>query len=527
MQSHTTQPVTQKKRYGIAKMALQLQDISIVAPGFKGINTEDSPLAQEASFADVADNTIIDRSGRMASRKGRTLLTTTDTELNNQPVNAIGKYKDDAGNAKLFFVGNNKILSGAVTIVDETPGAYTITADEWKIVNFNDNLYFFQSAHEPLVYNNALGAVTKMSSIAGSVGVTSAMYGNEVIGAWGRLWTANMAADKSTIYWSDLQLGAQWSGGSSGSIDISDSWPDGHDEIVGLAAHNSLLIIFGRHSIVTYSGADSPSTMAIQDTITGVGCVGRDSIQYTGIDLLFLSDTGLRSLGRTIQEKSMPLTERSLHVKTQMTAYIQTETLAYRAVYSPENGFYLLHFQDIGVTYCFDLRGELDDGSYRVTRWTGTIFDSFFRDKDDGTLYMGTTEGICTYSGYTDNGAKYRFRYSSPSLSFGDSSRLKFLKKIKPTLVGGNGETAIVSWAYDFAQTKAFASFPVGNESTAFYGIDEYNIAEYNSGALATRKSINANGSGEVIAISFEIDITGFPVSLQELNILATIGKVT
>jgi hypothetical protein len=41
-------------------MAQPLQSINLVAPAFKGINTEDSPLAQDTSFAEVADNAIIE-----------------------------------------------------------------------------------------------------------------------------------------------------------------------------------------------------------------------------------------------------------------------------------------------------------------------------------------------------------------------------------------------------------------------------------------------------------------------------------
>ena len=64
------------------------------------------------------------------------------------------------------------------------------------------------------------------------------MYGNEVLAAYGRLWTADFSTNKSTIYWSDLLIGHDWSGGTSGNIDISKVWPDGYDEIVALAAHN-------------------------------------------------------------------------------------------------------------------------------------------------------------------------------------------------------------------------------------------------------------------------------------------------
>ena len=56
-------------------MAQELRSINLVAPAFKGINTEDSPIAQDPSFAEVADNAIIDKRGRIAARKGYDLLT--------------------------------------------------------------------------------------------------------------------------------------------------------------------------------------------------------------------------------------------------------------------------------------------------------------------------------------------------------------------------------------------------------------------------------------------------------------------
>ena len=39
-------------------MAQQLQSINLVAPAFKGINTEDSPLAQDPSFGKTHKTTV-------------------------------------------------------------------------------------------------------------------------------------------------------------------------------------------------------------------------------------------------------------------------------------------------------------------------------------------------------------------------------------------------------------------------------------------------------------------------------------
>jgi len=507
-------------------MAQPLQSINLVAPAFKGINTEDSPIGQDPSFADIADNAVIDKRGRIASRKGYNVITTNKTELGSANIRAIKEFRDDAGNSKIFSVGNNKILSGTTTLADETPGSYTINADNWKMVNFNDKIYFFQRSFEPLVYDNAGGSVVKLSTVSGAAGVTSAIYGNEVLAAYGRLWTADFGANKSTVYWSDLLIGHDWSGGTSGSIDISKVWPDGHDEIVALAAHNSLLIIFGKHSIVVYQGAEAPATMSLIDTVAGFGCVDRDTVQYTGTDVLFLSHTGLKSFGRTIQEKSMPITSLSNTITKDIIDLLQNEIGFYRTVYSPEEGFYLLTFVNQDTTYCFDVRGTVESGAYRVTRWPGTGFTAYTR-LEDGTLYVGNSDGINSYTGYTDNGEPYRFKYYSPGLTFGDPSRLKILKKLRPTIVGANSAIMFLKWAYDFDTFFQTAEFTVGNQVTAFYNESEFNsTAEFTGGDLTSRRGINTTGGGGVITIGLEADIDGSGLSLQEINVLALMGKV-
>ena len=270
------------------------------------------------------------------------------------------QYRRSTGASVILSVGNNKVMTGTTTLTDIS-SSISISANNWKIVNFNDKAYFFQRGTQPLVYDG--------SSLTQLTGIASAQYGNEVISAYGRLWTADTTNDKSTVYWSDLLIGNDWSGGTSGSIDISKVWPDGYDEIVALAAHNGLLIIFGQHSIVVYQGAEAPATMSLADTVAGVGCVDRDTVQHTGTDVLFLSHTGLRSFGRTIQEKSMPISTLSKTITKDIIEEIQNESTSFRSVYSPEENFYLLSFVGRGITFCFDLRGALEDGSLRVTRW--------------------------------------------------------------------------------------------------------------------------------------------------------------
>lgn len=508
-------------------MGKPLTSINLIAPAFKGLNTEDAALAQDPYFAEIADNAVIDRRGRLAARKGMEVITTTKTELGSESIRAIHEFRDSAGNEVTFSVGNNKILSGEVTLADETPGSYTISADNWKIVNFNDSAYFFQRGYQPLVYSDATGAVEPLSSIGGASGLTSAMYGNEVLAAYGRLWTADFSADKSTVYWSDLLQGHVWTGGTSGSIDLTNVWPTGYDEVVALAAHNNFLIIFGKNSILVYSGATSPASMTLSDTVPGVGCVDRDTVQSTGSDLIFLSHTGLASLGRTIQEKSMPINNLSSHVTKDLAGLIAGETAFFRSAYRPESQFYLLFFVGQQTVYCFDTRSKLEEGSYRVTRWPSYPYTCFHSsDRDNGRLLVGGAHGIGTYSGYNDNTDTYRFKYTSPELSFGDSAVLKMLKKIRPTIVGGSSQPVTLRWAYDFgSKSKSFAIVTTASAPSE-YNTAEFNVGEFSFGNFVIRDSVNTNGSGSTLSISVEADIDGTELSIQEINVLALTGKI-
>jgi hypothetical protein len=503
-------------------MAQPLRSIDLVAPAFKGVNSEDSPIAQDTSFAEIADNAIIDRQGRLASRKGNNVLTTNKTALGTDHIHNIHEFYDSAGNETIFSTGNNKILSGTTTLTDVTPGSYTITANDWKIVNFNDKAYFFQRGYDPLVHDNSNGLRTFTVANGGATNAT--FKANEVLAAFGRLFIAGNASNDTIIYWSDLLDGNAFTGGSSGNIDVSKAWPDGADKIVALAAHNDFLVVFGEHSIIVYGGADSPASMAISDTVSGVGCIDRKTVVSIGTDLLFLSDDGLRSLGRTIQEKSLPISDLSRNVKQELIGFLAAKTSPASTVYSPENYFYLLCLPDSNLVYCFDLRGRLENGSFRVTKWPSVGFKSFARDRD-GTVYIGTTAGIGKYDGFDDNNSSYIFRYSSPGLTFGDPSKIKILKKIRPTIIGGNDADIILSWTYDFSVQANTSRFRVGTSTPGFYGVSEYTAVEFSLGDLISRKSLNCTGNGTVITVGLQTEVNGASISLQEMNVLALIGK--
>ena len=506
-------------------MAQQLQSITITAPGFAGVNTQDAPLSQEPTFAAVADNCVIDKEGRIAARKGYSILNGNDLLGSSDGIESMGEFVAEDGDVTFFSAGNNKIFSGTTTMVDETPAGYTITDNNWKMVNFNDHMYFFQRGHEPLVHAAHDGFIDPMSTHSHATGTPP--EGHVCLAAFGRLWVADFVDDKSTIYWSDLLNGTHWTGGSTGSIDLTNVWPTGYDTITALAAHNGFLIIFGRNSILVYEGAASPANMTLTDTISNIGCVNRDAVVSTGRDLIFLDDSGVRSLSRTIQEKSAPIGDVSKNVNNDVKSLFAAETGNIKMHYSPRQAFVLLNFPVLGVVYTFDTRFPLQDGSYRATTWSH-MNPLCFAETSVEKLYVGVLDGIAEYTGYTDNNTAYLLSYFSHPLSFGSTSNLKFLKKINLTTFDGAEATVVLNWAYDYSGAYTKQAYVLPKSNVGQYNISEFNTeAEYSSSiALINRQKINASGQGTVVAVGVETTVEGKSIAIQELNIHALLGRI-
>ena len=521
-------------------MAQQLQNITVQAPGFAGINSQDSPISLDQSFAATASNCIIDEYGRIGARKGYTAVSTNNTALGtSRGVEALHESLDHSGDKVVFSGGNNKIFSGTA-LTDITPVGYTISANNWKIVDFNDHTYFFQRGHEPLLYtdHSGSGVLEAMSSHSHATGTPP--QGNEVLAAFGRLWVADVTGNKHTVYWSDTLNGHAWTGGTTGSLDLTNVFPSGHDEIVALSAHNNFLVIFCKRSIIIYTGATSPANMTLHDTVEGVGCIARDSVQHTGTDIIFLSEDGVRSFGRTIQEKSMPMRDISNNVRNELTALVREQTNPIKSIYSADEAFYLLSLQDSQTIYCFDMRGPLPDGSNRVTTWS-SINPRSLALLQDGSIYIGREDGIFKYEGYKDNGSSYLMTYYSNPLNFGNSTNLKFLKKFNITVIGNVASNTTLAWGYDYGGGFIKKSFntelsdtTVSEYGTAMFGRKDdlatpepaYQESFYTTGIDIQRPSVNTSGSGSVVTIGIESTINGAPYSIQQIDVHALLGRL-
>jgi hypothetical protein len=529
-----------------------LQTASISAPGFLGLNSQESSVQLSSGFALKAQNCIIDKYGRIGSRRGWTSVNTTvNTDLGSaNPVSFLFEVTIPTGNV-LISGGNNKLFTGTTTmttaVVRNSTNSgnltYTITGNNWQGVSlpFGDGSaalphgYLVQEGHEVLVFH-------KLSSSGhnhdgnygfqrlGDVGslpsgyATNTFKPNCALAAYGRIWMADISGDRQTLYFSRLLDGSDFSGGDSGYLSLNAVFPN-NDKIVGLAAHNGFLIVFGRNNIAIYANPIDVTQLTLADFIPNVGCIARDSIATTGTDVIFLSDSGVRSLQRVIIEKSLPFRDLSKNIRDELIVNVASETTTnIKAVYYDRDAFYLLALPTTKLVYCFDTRSAMQDGSARVTTWNSMEPKCFFVNEAK-ELLLGRPGYIGKYYGYSDNSVAYRLEYFTTYFDFDASTTLKILKKIGFVVIGGSGSQVAVKYGFNYEDNYLSQTKTLAGGTASEYNISEYNIAEYSGGIAIERFVVNVTGAGAIIQMGIETEINGNPFSIQKIDIAVKTGK--
>ena len=540
-------------------MAQPQQNITLSAPGFMGLNLEDAPIDMDQRYALQADNAVIDSFGRLGARKGFKPFLTAMPD-SSAIVRSLGRVVDNGVVRFLACVettGGNFIweidVAGNPSATQlSLPAGVTLPTAKVQIIDFANYGIILTGTH--MLYID--GGVLKKASDnptwinPDGLGGDQTFNPNTGTAAYGRLWLSGNNLGSETIYYSDLNNPFWWYEAgvptqplsTAGVVDVFEAWPNGRDNIVDIAGHNNMLVVFGRSSILVYGNPQGdPAAQGgiyLSDTIKNIGLVDGQALASDGRDLLFVDDTGLRSLGRTIQEQSAALGDLSRTVRAAMQRAINTTIQTgggINLVYDPSNSLVLMILSGSRDVWCFDTRQPMQDGSYRVTRWPGAPITCGLYVEGDEQLLLGSELNVpmVDYTGQTDfNSSSYNFVYSSPVLSFGDPVRTKMIKQIDYTVVSGISEsTASGSWEYigirPYDKNKFFnllGGEPSYYEDPAFeYGT----TAKYGSGNVVIRSyKLNADGSGENTLVKFSAQIDNSTCSLQQINIQALLGRI-
>lgn len=503
--------------------------IPMTTPGFMGLNTEQSSGLLGPEWATVLTNAVIDANGRVAARKGwdNAITSVIAAQFTN-----IGEYVKSDGTTELHANAGAVIYKsgdGGSTWSDVTGTATPTSGALMTFHNFNNLMVALQDGEAPAIYNGtSYVTVADGNAPQGVVGCS----------AFGRMWVAD--DDGHTVKYCALLDGTNWTNAGAGSIDMWNVWP-GNDTVTAITSFNGSLVVFGKRAIIIWTdGAGSalgidPTSMYVVDVIQGVGCITQMSLQHVDGDLWFLSEHGLQSLGRLIQEKSNPVENLSKNVQGNLQATVAAATLSrIRSAYSPVDRVYLLSLssggsEETGRCIVFDTRGRLQDGSARcMGTWTLVPTAVVVRRNGDlGIQTLDTNANYGLYTGQLDDSASYPWEYESGWLDPTQQGFLLFPKRMSGVFFADNDFTINFKYALDFETTfttrdKTFeASGGVAGE----WGLAEWGLAEFGGGVNLHAGQVTASKSGEYIKIGLSCTINNTVLSVQQVDLFCKIGR--
>ena len=514
-------------------MSRQGQLLDLVAPGWKGLNLQRKGQLLTPEWCVEAQNAVIDESYRVACRGGYAV--TTSTPITSSPnVNSIHEYVTADGTVEMIVgwsggIGNSLTnpegsdISGAVS--DSTT---------FKFGNYNDKVIGFADGQKPIVYSGATFATITESS-----GTAPTVHNGIGLCAYGRVWACD--SDGNTIKYSGLLDETDWGTVSAGLIDMSNIWPGGMDEVKAIAAFNGSLVVFGQNHIVIWddqTGSQlgfNPLNMVVADVIEGTGCISHWSVQLVGDgDLLFANRNGVQSLGRLLIQKSNPLVDVSKNVRDALVTDFATITdhNDIRAIYSPEQGQYLLSIPTASRTWCFDIKkayqDEAGDTLYPVTNWD--LYAYALCVRRSGAILLGRAGEVWTYSpnSTTDDGSGIEFKMHTPWLDLGEqlANRVKILKRLQAIIYTPSSGTFTFKWAVDFQDSDTDSSqVTLGATTGAEFNIAEFNLDEFGGGLALNIINTPARARGQYFKLKFEVSSANAGLALQQYEIFAKIGR--
>lgn len=497
----------------------QLIPIPLSRPGMRGLNRQQKSGILSLEWATILNNAVFNSTGDLASREGYKYSHSSSLS---EEVVQVHTYIDASGNELTIFSTPTKLykeVSGTVT--DITGTATTPTAGDWKFQNFNGKCVAWQTGHTPIVLSTTGGSFADMSATAGSL-----PSGNECLSAWGRMWVL----DGNTLKWSDLLIETAWSGGSSGTADLSTYWPQ-MDEAIGLAEHNDFLFVFGKNNILILTSPESPSNLAIEDKIQKVGLIARDAKVPTSDDFAFASRLGVTSLGRVIQEKSMPVRAAVPQIRDDISSALLSATVSNikMAFSQADNTIYLTTGS---VMYVLNLNDEKFGA--RVSTWD---FVPNVVHEHGGTVYYGVTNYLATKTGYNDGvasdgsgGSSYLMTYEGPWTDLAEldtqvSSRLKIPKRVVVRASGSSGKAFTFKWYLGFEDTPYSRSLTLTSSTQAEYGVAQYGVDEWAGALPVSSTKAGMSGNDRVIKVGVVVTVDGSEFALKSITPLVKIGR--
>jgi hypothetical protein len=530
-------------------MSSKLKELVIKAPGFKGLNTQESGNELDPGWALTADNLVFDDAGRLAARKGfsNQVVTVGGSSqvhlVDTKQVRTLFEYHKDSSNSYLIAHCDTKLFvsnTNAYTIwTDKTGTITTADTDSWQFANFNGKVVGVCSGRDPIYWDGGAGNFTVISWSGRDLATKDPVA---VLSAFGRLWF--IESDRTIISYTDLltynTVNATTGFLSTEGFSLSNGaggWTRGKSFATALAVWQNKLIIFGEDEILIFQGCDDPNNdLSLADAVVGIGCVARDSVVAVGNDLLFVDKSGVRGLARSVLRETFPEQDITKNVRNDFIAGVTDDRANgyknIKCVYHPIEAFYIAKLPS--AIWCIDLKqvstGQTNEAGtdYRVTKFSGWTVGGFCASKDN-ELYIGLDDGrVGKYSTYLDGTATYTVDYRSSWQNF-DTTVLKFPKKYSAVVLTAGGQALTLGLAYNFlSATNSHAtitrSVGTGAEWGATgteWGEDEWGVDTIDFDTV----SVIPSRSGEYLQLRLSCSINNKEFGIQSLRLFVKVGR--
>jgi len=531
--------------------------------GSRGLNTQGQTSTLGPEWLTEAENIVYDLEGRMGPRQGVKQISKTVAS----PVKSFGCYTKSDRTTECFGGSGSTIvkLDTTVTPNNLTTQSFsgtpqTITDSNWQWINFNTEFWGIQSGHKVINYDGTNWYdIDDLGAYAAPTGPTT-FDPSCGLGEFGRMWYGGITEDPGTLYYSDNLIGEKLTGGAAGVLDLHTVW--GNDEIVGLAALENKIVIFGKENIAIYKGAEDPSTMVLEELIRDKGLAGRDNIVYVGADIVFLSYEGLESFQRTTQtDGRSPLEGLTTTVRNALVRLlVDADVDNIKSCYYQKEGFVVTFMPDDDIAYCFDF--ALGKKEFpRITIWTFNDNPLCAFSTVDGKMYMGLSNSVAEYDGYYDvsisdvtgtygnqsvceaagntwrspicwayTNNQYNWSFQSPWLDLGKPVVAKIVKTGLMSISGGEDATSTIFISKDYEEDSIYSkTFTLTSDATTYLWGDQtslYGIAKYAPAASPRQYRVPLARTGRVIRIKMTTEVKGKASTLITAVLLSKLGKI-
>lgn len=280
-----------------------------------------------------------------------------------------------------------------------------------------------------------------------------------------RQWAAGVYTTPSRLHYSANLDPEDWTGGSSGSIDID---PNDGDMITGIASYKNELLVFKgpyKGSIHRITGS-TPSDFARTTFIRGLTAVWQNAIVPFGDDLAWLSPIGtFHSLKATNAFGDYTQAYLSQPINSWINVYLNKARLKYCWAVNDALNSRLLFGLSRAVTQYNDIILSYDyrfqDPPYNIGRWARrTAYNAaslgYFVEGGLGSerrVYVGGTDGyirrIDELGRAVDGSTAYTAKVTLPTCTYGGAWKRKTLEAVGVSQSPKGNYTATLGWTRD------------------------------------------------------------------------------